>query len=240
MKKFNKTKAIATAASVIAIAWLLPAPAMAETHTYDKDVAEYTHLLGDKISTTEMKKRLERYSEESNIPKEELVKSEISQVENPNSAQITASSGGIGNKKLTPSQPGDYFYTPFLGIVGHTGIYWKKDRIVEAPGPGYTAHWVALDDAKIQSGTVIMRVRTTTEKRKKAADRSYTYVGRGYNLAYLNGNKDDKGGMHCAQLVWASYKYGANIDLDTTGGDNIVWPTDLRNSSKAYVIKTIK
>ena len=41
--------------------------------------------------------------------------------------------------------------------------------------------------------------------RNKAASRARKYIGRDYNAAYLYGNKDDRGALHCAQLVWAAY-----------------------------------
>ncbi|WP_455121024.1 hypothetical protein [Scardovia wiggsiae] len=76
--------------------------------------------------------------------------------------------------------------------------------------------------------------------RNKAASRARKYIGRDYNAAYLHGNKDDRGALHCAQLVWAAYWYGAHIDLNARRGDDIVWPWDLKDSSKAVTYATVR
>lgn len=123
---------------------------------------------------------------------------------------------------------------------GHTGIYSSNSLIVEAPGNRQVAHQVRAKTVKVAHGARVMRVKTSVANRNKAANQSKKYIGRGYNSAFMYGNKDDRGGMNCSQLVWASYWYGAKIDLDTKNNDDIVWPWDLRDSAKAYVVRTIK
>ena len=66
--------------------------------------------------------------------------------------------------------------------------------------------------------------------RNKAASRARKYIGRDYNAAYLYGNKDDRGALQ------AAYWYGAHIDLDTKRNDDIVWPWDLKDSSKPLLM----
>ena len=70
--------------------------------------------------------------------------------------------------------------------------------------------------------------------RNKAASRARKYIGRDYNAAYLYGNKDDRGALQ------AAYWYGAHIDLDTKRNDDIVWPWDLKDSSKAVTYATVR
>lgn len=138
---------------------------------------------------------------------------------------------------------GDYFYTnSWTGIAnhGHTGIYEEKCSVIEAPGPNLTVHRIHPHRIRVGQGTAMREVKTTQAKRDAAANKSRSYLGREYNTGFFNGNKNDKGAMHCAQLVWASYYYGAGIDLDSNWNwDNNVWPWDLNESEKATTYKTL-
>lgn len=232
-------KTIPVLLSAICFTYLLlpPAYAASRTSNYNEDIAEFTALLVNKITVAQMDKRFSTYAEMAEIPKEKLIKIEIAKIHNPELDSITTRSAR-GKKPITVAQKGDHYYAPYLQVVGHAGIYSSSTTIVEAIGSNSPAREASLSQVTVDPGAVIMRVRTSVANRNKAGERARKYIGRGYNSFYFNGNKDENGGMHCAQLVWASYKFGANINLDTTGGDNIVWPRDLRNSSKAYVVKT--
>ena len=73
---------------------------------------------------------------------------------------------------------------------------------------------------------VILRVDTANETRTAAVNYARQQARKPYNYNWLDKYRQDK--FYCSQLVWASYYWTANIDLDSNGGlavspDNLFW-----------------
>lgn len=96
---------------------------------------------------------------------------------------------------------------------GHPGIFVTNYRVVEAPGRKKVAREVHRTNSYASGVAYIYRIKTSQANRNKAVQRAYSYIGRGYNDNVVSRNKNDWGGLNCAQLVWAAYMYGSNIDI---------------------------
>lgn len=246
MKKINKV----VLAAVAALA-MIPASGVAyadsTASSYEKGLTELSELSNGKKTPDQLDLIISEWADYSGASKEDILSYEIAIVKGQHpvlpsgtTPGVEVNSGGGGETNLSNSAAGDYFYTDGGAFNhGHTGIYSSSILIVEAPGVHQIAHEIHAKSKNVRRGARIMRVKTTAANRTKAAKQSRKYIGRGYNAAFAFGNKDDKGGMNCSQLVWASWWYGAHIDLDTRLNDDIVWPRDLRDSTKAYVVKTL-
>lgn len=234
-KKFFKTIAIA-----IVVCILGPTDFAFANDSYHTKLSELANKLPYSISEQKLDNLIEKISRYHHWTKEKTIQAEIALLQNPNSAEnYQDRSSGQGDKRLPAARNrGDFYFTP-AGMHGHTGIYLYKNTIVEAPGIGKVVEEKPISNVYVSSGAILRSVNTSQANRTKAAERSRTYIGRGYNAYFFQGNKNDWGGMHCAQLVWASYKYGAGIDIDD-GNDDIVWPRDLQHTSKATTYQTIR
>lgn len=240
-------KGLVTGIAVLALIPTSGAYAADADSTYEGELLELSRLSDGKKTPSELDQAISEWAEHSGTDKQQILDYELASVTGRipattgGSASVTPSSSGGGSTPVGNATAGDYFYTDG-GVLnhGHTGIYSSNSLIVEAPGNRQVAHQVRAKTVKVAHGARVMRVKTSVANRNKAANQSKKYIGRGYNSAFMYGNKDDRGGMNCSQLVWASYWYGAKIDLDTKNNDDIVWPWDLRDSAKAYVVRTIK
>ncbi|WP_006289614.1 hypothetical protein [Parascardovia denticolens] len=240
-------KALVTGIAVLALIPTSGAYAADADSTYEGGLLELSRLSDGKKTPSELDQAISEWAEHSGTDKQQILDYELASVTGRipattgGSASVTPSSSGGGSTPVGNATAGDYFYTDG-GVLnhGHTGIYSSRDMIVEAPGNRQVAHRINAREVRVAHGARVMRVKTSVANRNKAANRSKKYIGRGYNSAFMYGNKDDRGGMNCSQLVWASYWYGAKIDLDTKNNDDIVWPWDLRDSAKAYVVRTVK
>lgn len=126
---------------------------------------------------------------------------------------------------------GDVFYTPaatFTVEHGHTGIYSSKTRIVEAGQP-FGVREVSYDQVKVAPGAVKLYLKMNQATRDKAADRSRKYIKRSYNTVFFFNKTENGNSMNCSQLVWASFKYGAGVDIAPSINTG-VYPTDILNS----------
>lgn len=150
---------------------------------------------------------------------------------------MVLSSSGAPNKSLpTASHRGDIFWSPNKP-AHHVGIYAQTRVIVQAPGPNRLSEKVPLNKVKVFSGAQLMYVKTSQRIRNLAADQSYHYVGRKYGFNPFN--KTDTGSLNCSQLVYLSYKIGTGIDLDNMN-DAIIWPDDIRDSSRTQTYRVIR
>lgn len=215
-----------------------------EASSYDAKLDSFLSELDGELSREALDEQIQDIANNSDLSKEEVLDYEIWQMQHPDEAPapVPPTRAAHGDTPLvTANHAGDFFYTDSITFVnhGHTGIYTAQGTVVEAPGPKQSAHSVGASSIKVKKGAVIRRVNTNNTNKDKAAARARTYIGRGYNSAFFNANKDDKGGMNCSQLVWAAWWYGAGIDLDTRNNDDIVWPRDLRDSTKATTYRTI-
>ncbi len=85
---------------------------------------------------------------------------------------------------------------------------------------------VVHDEVHEYDLAVILRVSTTVENRTAAVNYARQQARKPYNYNWLDKYRQDK--FYCSQLVWASYYWTANIDLDSNGGlavspDNLFW-----------------
>lgn len=67
--------------------------------------------------------------------------------------------------------------------------------------------------------------------RERARSYCRTQNGEPYDIG---SSKNDQARWYCSKLLWASYRYVANIDLDADGG-YWVWPVDLVNDTQTSV-----
>lgn len=126
---------------------------------------------------------------------------------------------------------GDVFYAPSGSsgfVYGHSGIYWGRYYIIEAPGIGQGVRRVYAPSAQTARGTWKQYVLTSQTVRGQASDFAATKLGVGYNL-YFWDNKYTSGLMNCSQLVWASY-VTRGINLDYNGGSSVM-PIDIYYSN---------
>lgn len=215
--------------------------------SYDHKLQQMVQLYGNGITVERMDVYVRELAANSGIGEDEVASYLLSEWRAgrsgmPDEQPQTRSGGGGSSHLPRADRKGDFFYMDaWAGPInhGHTGIYSSRDTIVEAPGPGKTVRDMPAQSRGASVHTYLRVVKTSQDKRNRAADHAWGYRGRGYNSAFLNGNKNDWGGMHCAQLVWAAYWYGAGIDLDT-GNDAIVWPRDLRSTNKADTYKQVR
>lgn len=149
---------------------------------------------------------------------------------------------------------------------GHTGIYYRTNQIMHAPGASNKATTASLREVEVGIGTEYMAVKGASAKTKQdvANYAVKTYKGQGYNYMFLTNKFPDDVGVSaplpritppaitvlmnrsnevsCSELVWASYQKKAKIDLDgyTSGiGDWLaVFPWDIALSSKTTTYAT--
>jgi len=148
---------------------------------------------------------------------------------------------------------------------GHTGVYRTTKSIVHAPGAGKVAVQQSIDEVSVGVGTEYMKVTKLKAKTRKAvAKYAYrTYLGQGYNYMFFANKLHDGmkvtvsfGGVvdlavtlnpadrvNCSELVWASYKKKAKVDLDgypkNEKGDAAAFPWDIAASdrTKTYAVQ---
>lgn len=242
MRVMNKKTAIALAA-IVTLVPVCNAQAQ-EASAYDIKLDTFLSGLDGELTREALDGQIQEIADNSDLSKEEVLDYEIWQAQHPDEAPalVPSTRAAHGDTPLvSANHAGDFFYTDSITFMnhGHTGIYTAQGTVVEAPGPGQVAHSIASSKILVKKGAVVRSTNTNNTNKDKASARAKTYIGRGYNAAFFNANKDDKGGMNCSQLVWAAWWYGAGIDLDTRNNDNIVWPRDLRDSTKATTYKTV-
>lgn len=150
----------------------------------------------------------------------------------------SGSGGGVHNN-LSTAEAGAIFVSmgnnTFGWNHGHTGIYLGTKFVVEAPGNG-PARKVYYTGTVASGTAVIQRVQTTVTRRKQAATRAKTYIGRPYNRDIIRTNRDDNYYLNCGQLVWAAYYYGAGVNLTN---DRYIYPYSLRDSTLTSTYITV-
>lgn len=131
---------------------------------------------------------------------------------------------------IAPRQAGDIFVlTNGAFGFGHTGIYVNSSQIVHAPGLGVNSLADSYINVGAASGSVGQEI-TTVSARAGAASYALTkLVGKPYNINFWNNKYVVAKSYNCSQLVWASYKGAASLDLDGNGGLG-VYPWDLEKS----------
>lgn len=166
---------------------------------------------------------------------------------------------------LTPlpsGEKGAIFFTDNDKVWNHVGLYTSVTEIVESmPKPG--VQFLPISDSRTYQAVVqnpadgvndscILVVNTSMANVNKAVDWAFTVpAGTPYDYDFLD-NKTDyyavmEGGIavtksendafNCSELVWKSYKKGANIDLDSDGGPG-VYPDDIKNSTLTIKLRS--
>lgn len=215
--------------------------AQAETRSemYYENINQFVTMMDRQITGEQLNLLIQKLAVNKGITKEEALNNAMNEYKQSHDSSISQydRSGG-GDRSLPKARHrGDFFYSP-VNFYGHCGIYSYKDRVVEAIGDGALATESYYNNVFVTANTEIRSVNTSQANKDKAADRARTYIGRGYNSSFFTSSKNDWGGLHCAQLVWASYYFGAGIDIDE-GDDDIVWPIDLKNTSKATTYRRV-
>lgn len=112
---------------------------------------------------------------------------------------------------------------------GHSAIYYTRNTVVHAIGPGVNSRAESASNRiGRQGGIELQSVSTTVANREKAAIYAYNNLR---NIPYdsvFAANKITMSKLNCSSLVWRAYKH-VNIDLDSNGGPG-VYPADIRNS----------
>lgn len=233
-KKLFKT---ITIAAVLCVLW--PTSSAFAKESYDDKLSNFANALPYYVNKEKLDKSVQEIAQYHHWSKEKVLDAEMELLQNPNinKYQQDKSSSPATIALPNAQHRGDFYFTP-AGLHGHTGIYSQKNKIVEAVGSGEVAREKLAFKTLVAPGAIIRSVNTSNANRAKAADRARTYIGRGYNSAFFQPHKNDWGGLHCAQLVWASYKYGAGIDIDD-GNDELVWPWDLEKTTKATTYRKL-
>lgn len=163
-------------------------------------------------------------------------------------AGIAPCSSGTGTTQLPTSSKGDIFFTDNNAAWNHVGMYTTTIRIIESM-PDYGVHEVPISDPTALQATTgeshdqscILRVRGVTDKQVTGAiGWAMPHVGKPYDNDFINNkaNTDSENAkFNCSELVWKSFNFGANIDLDSNGG-LAVYPNNIYNSSMVYQVRS--
>lgn len=164
-------------------------------------------------------------------------------------------SGGSGTPALAARYVGDIFVTTNGLTVGarnfgHTGIYYRQNRILHAPGVQYRAQIQDIDQVLMGPGTAYMTTSLSIQKQIDVAEYARDkYEGQYYNpLVFTNKIPDGltfsgtplnpSSLVNCSELVWSAYKKKGGIDLDGETLNTIelfaVFPWDIERSNNTY------
>lgn len=228
------------------------APAFAAGEERDSQLLHTLAELTPGVGEAQLRADAEAYARETGLSAEQVLEQSVADAEasiaESNAARSTSaarSSGASGGGTVVlgaANNKGDIFVSPAAtGFVqhGHTGIYYSTSTIVEAPGTGKKSQASAASSYRVGKGAVKQSVSVTATKRGASANHAYNKLrGKDYNVNFAF-NKDVSGAqMNCSQLVWAAYKVGAGIDLDSNGGPG-VYPYNIKDSSYTSTYRTL-
>lgn len=233
-------------------------PAMAAEVTTSADLApessetlEQIETLNPEAPDQELLDALSAYAAEQGITLEQALEESLAEGEASAEAAAEGSDGGAsayaaktlgaGNAK------GDIFVSPASTLFikhGHTGIYYTTATIVEAPGKKSNGSYLksrsyAASKLSVGKGAVKQSVSVSTSKRNASANHAYNSLrGKPYNTNFAANKSVSGSKMNCSQLVWAAYKVGGGIDLDSNGGPG-VYPYNIKDSKYTKTYKTL-
>lgn len=149
-------------------------------------------------------------------------------------SKVSPQSSGGGNRTLgSAAAVGDVFVSPASTLFiqhGHTGIYYAKSAIVEAPGGDLKSRSISANSTVVGQGTVKQHVDVSQSTRNSAAGYAYSNLrGKPYNSNFFMNRFEYGSTMNCSQLVWAAYLIKAGIDIDGNGGLG-VYPYNIKDS----------
>jgi len=138
---------------------------------------------------------------------------------------------------------GDLYHSSAVTVLvphNHIGIYYTKNIVVEAPGPGSYSQSRTASTHRVCGPVYKMSVNAKQSSRDSAANYSYQKLrGRPYDKGFLNNKVNGDSKLNCSELVWKAYKRAANIELDYNGG-LAVYPDDIKNDSSTVIYQTIR
>lgn len=162
----------------------------------------------------------------------------------------SSSSGGnplMKSRYIPTSSVADIIWTnnpvtPF----NHVGLYTKTNKITEALLNGVKTRTVGKNMKEYPF--VVYKVSTTKDgsarysytDRKLVATWGENQVGKDYDTNFANNKKNTTANnkkMNCSELVWKSWKFKKNVDLDSNGGPG-VYPNNIKNSKLTKQITT--
>lgn len=156
-----------------------------------------------------------------------------------------------GNLNLSMVQPGDIllgYNSSSLRVRSgcvyytHAALVVSKNMTIETLGENYPnntvqsypiTNWVKWFQKGLFTRVAILRVNTSDANKRAALFKAYGEWGKSY---YWFAIKTYPMFEHnCSSLVWYSYKYGANVDIDYNGG-TLVLPDDIALDNDVYYI----
>lgn len=159
-----------------------------------------------------------------------------------NAAASSSSGKGCDRKvRLGSSRyKGDIFhsYASTVGVEhGHTGIYYTRSTIVEAPGGSARSRSRAASTHNVCAKAYKMYVRASQNTRNKAANYAFNrFRGKAYDSAFWKNKNSSDSKLNCSELVWKAYKRNG-IELDYNGGPG-VYPNDIKKDGSTVVYAT--
>lgn len=241
--------AVAGAAGLI-VGGGLGLPYSAQASSKDSAVNRLAEL-NPGSSPSEVVSQVERLAAEKGITRGEMLQELLKEAEESAAASSSTEddkldSSGDGEKNYPLGEgdrAGDVFWSPASTLFiahGHTGIYYNKRVVVEAPGLGKMSHSTSAITLKVGKGAQKLSVNTTDAKRKLAASYAYNHMrNKPYNIFFDDNKHVPADSYNCSQLVWGAYKITSNIDLDGNGGSG-VYPNDIRDSRLTTRYETVK
>lgn len=136
-----------------------------------------------------------------------------------------------------PQRKGVMLVTPdkFKNLIptGHAAIIYDPGTVVEALSSGVQKGENRWYETKSQAYAVTVS-STTPSQDAWAADWAHSQIGKPYNFNYLSVNTRSK--FYCSHLLWAAYKDGYGIDLNTSAWGRAVHPMELVNSNHTELV----
>ncbi len=245
----KRVTGILAAAVAAAFVFAGATPALAAGPEDPAEVMRELVALNPGATEAQLRAAAEEAARESGLSTEETLLRALEEarasVEAASAAEVESaprSSGGGTVNLGRAKHVGDIFVSPSATLFvqhGHTGIYHSPTKFVEARGAGYRSRSVDARTYQVGRGAVKQSVSVSTAKRNAAASHAYNRLrGKEYNMNFMFNKSTTGAQMNCSQLVWAAYKAGAGIDLDSNGGGG-VYPYDIKNSPLTRTYQTL-
>ncbi|MDO4820632.1 MAG: hypothetical protein Q4A03_01110 [Rothia sp. (in: high G+C Gram-positive bacteria)] len=255
MKTLSKATASLAIATLAFTYSVQAVPALASTPvslTAQEKILEFSPGL----SAEELTQALSDYAAQENITIDQAAQETLAdlqgsltwvqqadQTEERRGADASSGTGVVRDRVLAPgANRGDIFVTAATTLEhdhGHTGIYCRSDRIIEAPGAGQVSRNVPLEEVPVAAGTEIMSVNLPQETRDNVADwANANLLERPYNINFAVNKFGSFSALNCSQLVWHAFDVAAGLDLDANGGLG-VYPYNIKDSEHTTTYKVI-
>lgn len=245
----KRVTGILAAAVAAAFVFAGAAPALAAGPEDPAEVVRELVALNPGATEAQLHAAAEEAARESGLSTEETLLRALEEakasVEAASAAEVESAPRSSGNKTVrlgAARHAGDIFVSPSATLFvqhGHTGIYHTTTSVVDAPGVGQRSRASDARWFKVGRGAVKQSVSVSTAKRNAAASHAYNRLrGKEYNMNFMFNKSTTGAQMNCSQLVWAAYKAGAGIDLDSNGGGG-VYPYDIKHSPLTRTYQTL-